>query len=203
MKFSPRTLSAAVATLAFFIAAPAFAASSVYQDLLEIGDLGYVAAGDSLSYQHFFAPATDPGIVISSIDSAVLQVAVVDDANCRRLRGCVTDWLFQPEIASIDLNGVEWQTGSATLNLFFGDITAEANLLANNGILNLTITSEVGDFVVLWSALDTAYTYERNSLGGAGSGGSGSPMPEPSAALVFALGALVVQRRVRRGVRAS
>ncbi len=200
MKLSIRTISAAIATLALFLAAPAFAATSVHQDLLEIADLGYVAAGDSLSYQHFFEPATDAGIVISSIDSAILQVAVVDDANCGRLRGCIRDWVFQPEVASIDLNGVEWQSGSATVNLFFGDITAEANLLANNGILDLTVTSERGDFVVLWSVLDTTYTYEQNGLGGAGSG-SGSPMPEPSAALVFALGALVVQRRVRRGTQ--
>jgi hypothetical protein len=193
VKLSIRTALAAIAIAMLLIAAPAFAITSVHEDQLTIADLGYVASGDSLEYTHFFEPATDPGIAISSIDGAWLEVGIFDDSQCRRLRSCANDWLFESEVASIDLNSVEWQTGQATAHVFFGNITAQANLLVNNGLLDVSITSEHGDFTVVWSTLTTRYTWDV-----AGGGGSGSPMPEPSAALVFAIGALVMQRRVRK-----
>lgn len=194
----PNMLRAFVIAAVVLIAAPAFATTSVHEDLLGIGDpsLGYVGAGETLEYQHFFAPATDAGIEISSIDSVWLEVAVFDDSRCSRLLSCVGDWLYESEVAAIDLNGIDWQTGSATARLFLGEISAEANLLVNDGILNVDVTSQFGDFTVLWSRLQTTYTWDV-----AGGGGSGTPMPEPSAALVFAVGALVVQRRIRRGAR--
>lgn len=164
-----------------------------------IGDgLGYVADGQTLEYTHFFEPATNTDIQISSIDSSVLAIGIFDDAHCVRLRGCVVDWLFQTEVATIDLNDVEWQTGQATANVFFGEVSAQANLLVNGGLLDVTVTSGGGDFRVLWSRLETTYTWDF-----AGGGGSGPPMPEPSAALVFAIGALVMQRRVRSALRSA
>lgn len=187
-------LRAFVVAALVLIATPAFATTSVYEDLIGIGDLGYVGLGETLDYQHFFEPATDSNIEISSIDSVLLQVAISDDWRCSRLSQCAYDWLYQGEVASIDLNGIDWQTGQATANLFIGNITAQANLLLNDGLLDVSVSSEYGDFTVLWSRLDTTYTWAA-----AGGGGAGTPMPEPSAALVFAVGALVVQRRVRRG----
>ncbi len=198
-KLSTRTSLVVLTAMAFaFVSSPAFALSGSYEEDLDW--LGYVPDGGSLTYEHFFAPAVDPNISISSIDSAWLEVTVVDDWNCSRLGSCWADWANEAETASIDLNSVSWQSGSATLNVFFGDVTAQANLLNNAGVLTVTVDSDGGDFYVLSSDLDTKYTYTRNGVGGAGSGGGVNPMPEPSAALVFGLGALLVQRRVRKGV---
>jgi len=176
-------------------ASPALAITEVFEDNLDFSE--YVASGDSFEFQHTFDPFFDDDIVISSVDSAWLYVALVDDANCRRLTGCLRDWFVESEVAAIDLNSVEWATGSATATILWGDVTAEADLLNNNGILDVRVTSDHGDFVVLWSNLVTTYTYELagNTVGGAS---GSSPMPEPSAALAFAIGALVMRGTVRR-----
>jgi hypothetical protein len=188
-----------VALAALLVAGPALAATSVHEDLIQMGDLGYVGSGETLDYQHEFEPALDPGISISSIDSATLSVGIFDDSSCSSLSGCFHDWFLEAEVATIDLEGIHWATGQATARVFFGDITAHADLILDDGLIDISIRSESGDFVVAWSLLTTTYTYEVNGLGTAG-GGSGSPMPEPSAALMFAVGALFVQRRVRRGL---
>jgi hypothetical protein len=84
----------------------------------------------------------------------------------------------------------------------WGNVTAEADLLNNNGVLEVTLTNtaDEGGLAVVWSTLATRYTYEYSD-GVGGAGGGANPMPEPSAALVFAMGALLMQRTVRRGYR--
>ena len=200
MKLCTRSLLLATGLLVF-LAGPALAASSVYDDVLEIGNpqLGYVGAGQSISYTHNFAPALDPTIEIYSIDSVVLSIGAFDDSHCRRLSGCLRDWFREGELASIELDGALWQTGQATAQVFFGDVTAYADMLITEGELEVVVRSEHGDFVVAWSHMQTSYTWKP--AGGGGGAGGTSPMPEPSAALVFAVGAVVMQRRVRQAVR--
>jgi hypothetical protein len=182
------------------IASPAFALTDTYIDALGVDQLGYVSAGGSIEYDHFFAPINDPSIEISSIDTAWLAVGVIDDSVCRSLTACMKDWFFVGETALIQLNSVAWESGSATAAIFFGDVTADANLLANDGVLHVTVSSMAGDFVVLWSSLSTNYTYELASGGG---GAGQNHIPEPSAALVFAIGALLIGRSTRLGRRGS
>ena len=79
----------------------------------------------------------------------------------------------------------------------WGDVTAEADLLANAGILNVTVSVSEGDLAVLGSKMVT--TFDWDSTGGSGSGGVNA-IPEPSAALVFAFGALIMTRGVKRNL---
>ena len=178
------------ATLLVLIATPAFALIDV--DFLGYGDLGYVADGASLEYQHVFEPATHEDSDIW-IEGVLLEVWIVDDWACYSMNSCMDDWFHESEKALLDLNNVEWASGQATAAIFWGDITAEANLLANDGVLNVTVSSGGGDFGVIKSALWTKYSYEHSG------GGTGStPMPEPSAALVFAIGVLALRGTLRR-----
>jgi hypothetical protein len=201
-----RKLAIAAATLlgaALVLAgSPALALSGKETSTLDRDDLGYVSDGGSLSYSHQMEAFNDPSIDVTSVESSWLSVMVVDDWACRSLRGCVGDWFFETEVASIDLNSVEWVEGRATAQLFAGNVTAEAGLFENDGLLEVTVNSEDGDFMVVWSALTMEYAYELADTGGSGSGGPGMAMPEPSAALVFAMGALVVHGRLRRTGRA-
>ncbi len=185
-------------------ASPALALSDTYLDSLGMADLGYVGSGQTLEYDHVFAPAQDSSIEISSIDSAWLYVTVLDDSACSQLRGCLSDWFGQPEVASIDLNQVSWKTGSATAAIFFGEVSAQADLLSNNGVLHVSVNSEGGDFTVLSSHLRTTYQYDYalNTAGG-GAGVGAVPVPEPSAALVFVIGSATMHGAVRRRNRRS
>ena len=188
-----------VAAILALVAAPAFALTDTSSDSIDFGGSGYVSQGGTFEYQHTFDPYFDDGIEISAINSSWLYVSVVDDWNCDRLRGCLRDWWTEGEVAAIDLNSVSWATGSATASILYGDVTAEADLLNNNGVLDVRVSSDQGDFMVLWSSLVTSYEYEiAGSGGGIGTSGGTSPMPEPSAALVFAIGALVMRGTVRR-----
>ncbi len=187
---------AAVAVVAF-AAGPALALTSVDHDSLGLSDLGLVAAGSSLEYQHVFDPAADDTIDISSIDAAWLHVGIVDDMACDTLDACAG---FDTDVAAIDLSSVSWSLGRARVTILWGDITAHADLLATNGVLDVVISNSApsGALAVLWSNLTTTYTYELSDSTGSGAGGA-SPMPEPSAALVFAIGALVMRGSIRRG----
>ena len=174
-------LAAALATL---VAAPAFALTDI--DIDAISPIGYVGEGETIEYDHFFSPYNDPSITITAIDSAWLFVGVIDlDA--------------ETEVAGIDLNSVAWQQGSATATVFFGNVTAQADLLNNNGMLTVSIEATEGDFNVAFSVLQTTYTFDvTGSTDGGGAGDPGSAMPEPSAALLFVVGALVVRSGARR-----
>jgi hypothetical protein len=178
--------------LASFVlfAMPAFALSDVDNDWLWSSDLGYVGDGATLEYSHAFEYDSS-AITLNSIDSSMLFIVVADD-----------QWRDESETASIDLNGVDWASGNARLNIFWGNVTAE--LVLNDGVVNVSVTSTGGDFRVVASLLRTAYSYELGGFETSDAGGAGaSPTPEPSAALVFAIGALVMQRKLRRGLRSS
>ena len=199
VNFSSAIRAFLAATLLAFIAAPAFALTAVDQDML--GGGAHVDAGDSITLQHSFAAANDTSIEISSIDSVWLYVAVAADATCTAFDGCTDDYALGVESAAVDLNSVIWRAGgSGSAAVFFGDVAAEADLLSNNGVISISVTSSEG-FSVLWSMIEATYTYEFSTVDTGGIGGGVSPMPEPSAALVFAIGALVMHGQVRRRSR--
>ena len=194
-------LIAMAAVVALAGANPALAVSEIDIDFLGTADFdnfGYVGAGESLNYQHMFDPINDPTKDITSVDSAWLFVGITDDWQCDGWQSCVSDWFVETETAALDLNGVAWESGQATARIFWGDVTAEANLLVNGGILNVTVSSSAGDFNVLWSKMLTEYQWVATGGGGTGPGSGVNAIPEPSAALVFAFGALIVTGSVRR-----
>jgi hypothetical protein len=193
-----RTLVATAAVIAgLALAAPAFALSGIDRDGL--GFVGVAWAGDSLTYHHNVDPINDPSIVVTSVESAWLYIGLIDNMACPTLGGC-TDAAV--ENTAVNLYDLSWDVGPVRVSIMWGDVTAEADLLNNNGVLEVTLsnTADEGGLAVVWSTLATRYTYElADGVGGAG--GGANPMPEPSAALVFAMGALLMQRTVRRGYR--
>ena len=195
--------SLVLAGLFALIAGPALALTATDSDRIGLSDLGYVEAGSTLEYDHTFDPYFDDNVQIDSINSAWLYVAIVDDWDCAAFGDCLEDWFLESETAVIDLNSVSWATGAATAAIFWGDVTAEADLLNTEGTLHVSISSSDGDFAVLGSWLLTNYDYELGDFGlvgtlGGGEGTGAEPMPEPSAALVFAIGALVMRGTIRR-----
>lgn len=143
----------------------------------ESNDLGHVGVGDPAVFTHHFEPSTD----VSSIEKAWLVVGVTDD-----------QFLDRGEEAVIELDGDVWKSGGFFLGrLFLGDITANALIAGWGDSFSVTVASSRGDFIVWGSALKVAY---EPGQGGEPSGA----VPEPSAALVFGLGALLVGRRAAR-----
>lgn len=193
-----RVRSLVLAGVLALLAAPAFALTATDNDFIGSADLGYVASGDTLEYDHVFDPFFDNDITIHSVDEAWLYVAIVDDWNCPSFGDCLADWFVESEVAAIDLNEVSWQTGQATATILWGEVSAEADLLNSNGTLHVRVNSTQGDFAVLWSQLITTYDYDLADAPLAARGDSAQPMPEPSAALVFAIGAVVMRGTIRR-----
>jgi hypothetical protein len=199
MKIARNLLIALTALLALSVAGSALAVTDVDVDWLTSSDIGASVDG-VVSYQHIFDPG--PGLTLDDVDSVEsvwLYVGVVQ-WTCGSAGGCAEDLLFdadQVETAALDLTGVSWSAGRATVQILWGDITAEADLEANAGILNVTVTASDGALAVLGSKMVTTYTW--GSTGGTGSGGVNA-IPEPSAALVFAFGALIMTRGARRNL---
>jgi len=127
---------------------------------------GLVTGSTPLQYSHLFDPTPDSAAVLQ----AWLVISVADD-----------QLLDPPETASIELDGSFWQTGQATLNLFFGDITALGLITMDGDTLDIEVSSVTGDFQVLASALKVKF----------------SEVPEPATLLLVALGTalLAVRRR--------
>jgi hypothetical protein len=130
---------------------------------------GSVSGSSALQYTHLFDPTPDS----ASILQAWLVISVVDDALD-----------LTPETASIELEGSFWQTGQATLNLFFGDITALGLITTDGDTLDVEVTSVTGDFQVLASALKVKF----------------AEVPEPGTLLLVGLGSALLAAR-RRSTR--
>ena len=173
-----------------FIASPAFALTATDWDTLDMWDLGFVMAGSTLAYEHTFDPLFDDNMVINSTQTW-LVFALADDWNCAASGTCLDDWSFQGESGAIDFNSMSWQTKYVKATIFWGDVTAEVDLLNSGGVVKVSASNDEGNSAVLWSWLVTKYDYDLV-------GGGTLAVPEPSAALVFAIGALVMGRTIRR-----
>ena len=181
-----------VGLAALLVAGPAAAVSTAtFWDYKFADDLGYVGPSRPvLEYSHVF----DPAHVVTGVDSVHLGILLTDDLSCSTIKGCFADLLFTPDIADVDVNGANWFQGQA--HLLWGDITLLADVESNGDTVDVRITTkENTDLLVVLSKLKVEYLYEGpRSLPDHGS----SAIPEPSAALAFATGLLVVSGRLRR-----
>jgi hypothetical protein len=149
-------------------------------DGLGEGLLGRAPAPQELHYRHLFVPGASGGVV----ESATLYVQIWDQLD------------IPLEWHGIEVEGSLWSEGSVSLNLWTFDV--EASLLDDN-VPDVVIRTErvtdwfgrtyIGDFHVLTSALKVKYPT------------TGSPVPEPHAALVFAVGAAIVGVALHRARR--
>lgn len=180
-----RTHRIGVALLAGVIAALAAApagASTILYDYDLLTNLGTVSPDHSLEYVHTFAPDGYSATDDLEVTNVTLTVGLVDDFSS------LDDLLNQPEYAQVQLNGVDALYGQATLNLLYDDVTLLADIQGYGDSFDVRITSAGGDFAVLFSHAGFEYTPKLPAV----------PVPEPSAALAFAVGALVVAAQVRR-----
>jgi PEP-CTERM motif len=107
----------------------------------------------------------------ASVRAAWLLVSVADN-----------QLLDPPETASIALDGSFWQTGQASFDLFFGDITALGLITMNGDTIDVTVSSTTGDFNLLASALKVKF----------------QPVPEPGTLLLLGLGGAALGTLRRR-----
>jgi hypothetical protein len=125
-----------------------------------------------LSYTHHFKP----GVSVDSIEGAWLCVGLVDDAY--RLRD--PDLWNPNEYAEIEIDGQFWKQGSAVLNVLGGSLSIAA--FEQDGEFVVTVSStNSSDFRVAGSLFKVKFN-----------AASAPPIPEPTSAAVFGLGAAVV-----------
>ncbi len=136
-----------------------------------------------------FSLAFEPSVAVQSIETAWLSIALADDfwdLHCTGLFNCsVAD-----EYAIITVNGDDFWADDPGTNWILGefahgDITGQ--ILQSGDSIQVSVTSSEGDFDVRGAALAVAFNMADGS--------TSSPIPEPSAAMLFAIGALLVTRR--------
>ncbi len=140
---------------------------------------GYVGAAP-LSYTHRFSP----GVPVDSIEGAWLYVGLADDAYHLR-----DPDLWNPnEYAEIEINGDLFTQGSAVFNVLGGSLSIAA--FRDDGEFLVTVSSpNLTDFRVAGSLFKVKFN-------------AAPPIPEPTSAAVFGLGAVLVGAvllRRRRG----
>jgi hypothetical protein len=134
--------------------------------------------GTPLDITHTFAPN---GYSVNDVHSAVVAVSVVDDA------------LFDSsESGQIVVDGSVLDGGSAMFNLFDGDVTALVAAIGDS--ITVRVQATRGDFQVLFSAV--AVRFDGTAIRAPGPGIPATP--EPSAALLFAVGVVAVRQGLRR-----
>ena len=108
---------------------------------------------------------------------------------------CQYDLRSEGEWAVIEVNGTEIFDGEIVLvNLVVRDITLLANISASGDTFDVVIDSTEGDFAAIFSAASFTYT---DITPGVNDADPAAAVPEPSAALVFGVGMLVLSRRLR------
>ena len=184
----------AMAALVLGVGFAGTVSAATFTDTLTSEDFlndGYVTESTSLDFTHVFLPDDD----VASIETVWIAVVVTDDLRCSSFSDCASDLLWQPETAVVSLDDIDWRDGQATFNMFWGDITAEANIQAVGDSLVVTVVSSGGDFVVNRSTMLVEYTVDTS---GGGSSTPSNAMPEPTAALVFVVGGVTLSRGLRR-----
>ncbi len=186
------TTSLLLVTLASLVFTSASIAAIFEQHLTfaDFTNFGYVDEQNALSYEHTFEPLQ----AVGSINNVYLGVTVTDDSNCAGFGNCLTDWLFEPEAASLDLDGKNWDSSSSRVRVFYADVTSLVNFMNSGDILTVDIESLLGDFMVLKSWVYVDYNV-ATTTGGTGPTAS---VPEPGAGLCFLIGGLIVSTRLRR-----
>ena len=116
--------------------------------------LGSAQIPPTKNYTHTFAPS----VGVASVQEAWLFVSVIDDFD------------LSSETVRIDVDGSLFEQGSATLDVFFGTVTA--SISAAGDTIDVSVSSVSGDFKILASALKVKFT----------------PIPEPTVALLMGLG---------------
>jgi hypothetical protein len=181
-----------VLALVCLTAAQASAASFYSLDLIGGDELGLVRPGQPLEYQHTFTP-DHPGSV--RILSAELGVTFADASSCnegrasQRRRCELRDLLFEPEYAVVRTDGQLLGHSDLTPPWVAGNVTALIHGAGDS--IDVTISSLAGDFRARSSWLLVHYEIRAGQQ-------PGNPIPEPSAALLFASGLLVSLRFLRK-----
>ncbi len=131
---------------------------------------------------------------------------MTEDFVCDRFRECVADVFAQEESVVFDIGeiGNEWASGDVTPGwfqlgtIFAGEVALEMSITDKGDTMTVIARSDTaqggGDFLVVSSTMIVDFTVGDVS----DVGGGATPMPEPSAALVFALGGMVFSGGMRR-----
>jgi hypothetical protein len=140
------------------------------EQIAGLPDGGYVGATQPLSYTHYFKP----GVAVDSIEGAWLCVGLVDDAYPN------SDLWIPSEYAEIEIDDTLWKQGSAVFNVLGGSLSIAA--FEQDGEFVVTVSSaNSSDFRVAGSFFKVKFN-----------AASAPPIPEPTSAAVFGLGAAVV-----------
>jgi hypothetical protein len=123
-----------------------FSQAGVIVDSLQFDKkLGWL---QSHSYTH---DVNDNGFTFGSAQSAFLEIEIYDDKHCF-LSSCWNDVL--PEIVLFTVDKFDLDTGGIRFGSFAGDLEIEALLTLNStGLLDVTVTSLLGDFFIGESVL--------------------------------------------------
>lgn len=145
----------------------------------------WVHAGEPKIFEHIFSPSTS----VSHVEGAWLTLWLIDDYDddlvCNGL-----DCVMEDEFARIRLNDgtSEWTLYEGngfpgTRSFILGDMIGSIEQAGDT--LQVTVSAYEGDFRIKGSGLAVSYYDEAE----------GAHMPEPSAALLFCIGGLLVARR--------
>jgi hypothetical protein len=173
-------------------ATAASTAAYEFVEVLEYDDLGVVSSGAPLEYQHTFAPDTFPTGTPVSVEKVKLAILL---SECTDWVTCRYDLRSEGEWAVIEVEGTEIFDDSVRyFSLVLQDVTLLANISAVGDAIDISITSTGSEsFAAVWSVAHVWYD-EGSPIP---SGGGTVPTPEPSSALAFGVGLLVLTRRLK------
>lgn len=180
---------------ALLLAGSATAASTATQEFVEVlgvDDLGIVTASQPLEYQHTFAPDSLPAGTLVDVEHVKLAILL---SECTDWVSCRYDLRSDGEWAVIEVDGTQIYDNSVRyFSLVLQDVTLLADINAVGDTIDISISSTGSEsFAAIFSVAEIAYS----ELSPTPSGGDTVPMPEPSAAVVFGMGMLVLSRRLR------
>ncbi len=198
------TLKIGVVLGILLMAGSASALSSAEHECTDVitfgfGDSGYVSEGNSLGYAHIFE---DPRVASGQevhITKVRLSILLSEDVTCENWVACRYDWDSQDEWAVIEVNHNEIFNGGfpdPEWELVVSDVSLFASVTTYGDYFVVKIESRDGsDFQTLISAAEFYYTDDVPFASESPNGGPA--VPEPSSAVVFGVGLLLLSRRLR------